>query len=388
MRTGRAAENPPLQTICISDSRECNAECSYCPSHGMAANRRLPLSDLKRVVDFFVAYTNRVKQKSRGLSFVLNTLGEPSLGMDNVAGLADHVAYINSRGHCAVPVYFFMSSTNLLDLPDSMVTHVNHYGYVTVSLHGRPAAEYAERLCRFDGNVIAEGTDVIPKRPVNLYARYREILEHFTIASMRPVREAPITIQDSSLWVEGIAECAGALMSLSDAELAGFLTRLSFTDSILHAVRLLDAGVKQHYRCLAGISSLQVTPEMEFFPCMFVQHDDLRMGDVERGLDLDWHRRFEQRRRAGKRQECGACEWVNVCGGPCLDWARKDPTGDSFLSPAECVYRCGLFRVAAELLMHIRKRPPVIAALRGHFNLQKRDWRPKAKGERESCSRR
>ena len=385
-RIAHAPTSPSLQMICMSDSRKCNAACSYCPSRGMAAKSRLSLPDLKGVVDFFVAYTNGVKQKPRGLSFVLNTLGEPSLGMDNVAGLADYVAYINDRGRCAVPVYFFMSSTNLLDLPDSMVSHVNQYGYVTASLHSRPAADYAERIRRLDGHVIVEGTDVIPKRPINLYARYREILGCFSLASMRPVREAPMTIEDSSLWVAQIAECARAFMSLADMELAGFLSRLSFTDSILHALRLLDTRARQHYRCLAGISSLQVTPEMEFFPCMFVQHDDLRMGDIERGLDLDWHRRFEERQRAGTRQECAACECVTVCGGPCLDWARKDPTGDGFFSPAECVYRRGLFQVAAELLAHIRARPPVTEALRGHFDLQKRDWGPKTK-EAERCSR-
>ena len=376
----RVADKPSLQTICLSDSRECNAACAYCPSRGFAAKRRRPLADLKRVVDFFVAHTNSVRGKPRGLSFVLNTLGEPSLGMENVMGLADYVAYINSSGRCAVPVHFFMSSTNLLNLPESMATHVNRYGYVTVSLHGRPAPEYAERLRRFDRHVIAEGTDVIPKRSVNLYARYREILEHFTIASMRPVREWPMTVEDSALWVEDIGECARALMALSDVDLAAFLRRLSFTDCILHALRLLDAGARQHYRCLAGISSLQVTPEMEFFPCMFVQHDDLRMGNIERGLDLDWLQWFEERRRAGTHQECASCEWVNVCGGPCLDWARKDPTGDRYFSLAECVYRRGLFRVAAELLAHIKASPPVIDALRAHFNLQKRDWCPKGKG--------
>jgi len=327
-----------------------------------------------------VTYTNAVKQKPRGLSFVLNTLGEPSIGMDNVAGLADYVAYIISRGRCAVPVYFFMSSTNLLHIPDGMVTHVNWYGYVTVSLHGRSAADYAARIRRFDRHVILEGTDVIPKRPVNLFARYREILGHFSLASMRPVRAAPMTIEDSSLWVQEITECVHVLMALSDGELAAFLARLSFTDSILHALRLLDAGAKQHYRCLAGISSLQVTPEMEFFPCMFVQHGDLRMGDIEHGLDMEWHRRFEERRRADARQECAKCEWGDVCGGPCLDWARKDPTGDGFLSETECVYRRGLFKAADELLAHVRARPHVIEALRGHFDLQKRDWRPRGKG--------
>jgi len=123
-----------------------------------------------------------------------------------------------------------------------------------------------------------------------------------------------------------------------------------------------------------------VTPEMEFYPCMFVQHGDLRMGDIEHGLDMEWHRRFEERRRADARQECAKCEWGDVCGGPCLDWARKDPTGDGFLSETECVYRRGLFKAADELLAHVRARPHVIEALRGHFDLQKRDWRPRGKG--------
>jgi len=347
----------------------------------MDAKKKIPLRDLRKVVDFFIAYTNDVQRKPRALSFVLNTLGESSLAMDNVIGLADYVAHVNRSGGCAVPIYFFMASTNLLEVTDDLVKFVNGYGYATVSLHGRPVAEYAGRIRKFDAHVTLEGTDVIPKRPLNLYARYREILEHFDLASMRPVREREMVMDDSSLWIKELSECVATLMALPDAELAGYLTRLSFNDTILNALLLLDRGAQLHYRCVAGISSLQVTPEMEFYPCMFTQYPDLRMGDVERGLDLAWHRRFEARRRAGARPECASCELLGACGGSCLDWARKDPTGDGFFSPTECFYRRGLFRVAAWFLEHIKQRPPVIKALRRHFGLRQKDWRPKSKGE-------
>ena len=373
--------NPPLQTICMGDSRHCNAGCTYCPSHGMGVRERTSLRDLKRGVDFFIAYTNGVKRKPRALSFVLNTLGESSLGMDNVMGLADYIAHVNGAGCCAVPMYFFMASTNLMEVPDDLVKFVNRYGYVTVSLHGRPVAEYAGRTRKFDAHVTLEGTDIIPKRPLHLYARYREILEHFDLASMRPVREREMTMDDSSLWIEELSECIRTLTALPDAELAGFLTRLSFNGTLLNALLLLDREARLHYRCVAGISSLQVTPEMEFYPCMFAQYPDLRMGDIEHGLDLAWHRRFEARRRAGARPECASCEFLGACGGSCLDWARKDPTGDGFFSPTECFYRRGLFRVAASFLEHIKQRPPVIKALRRHFGLRQKDWRPKSKGE-------
>ena len=71
---------------------------------------------------------------------------------------------------------------------------------------------------------------------------------------------------------------------------------------------------------------------MEFYPCMFAQYPDLRMGDIERGLDPVWYQRFEARRRSGARQECASCEFLGACGGSCLDWARKDPS--SQVSPA------------------------------------------------------
>ena len=204
---------------------------------------------------------------------------------------------------------------------------------------------------------------MIPKRPLNLYARYREILERFHYASMRPVREAPMTTDDSSLWVEEIAECVQTLAVLPDAELAGFLTRLFFNDTLMNALRLLNRDAKLSYRCKAGIFLLQVTPEMEFYPCIFTQHPDLRIGDVERGLDPAWYRRFEAGRRAGARQECASCEFLGACGGPCLDWARKDPASDGFFSHAECSYRRGLFRIAAQFLAHIKQRPHVLDAL-------------------------
>ena len=93
---------PTLQMVCISDSRQCNAGCSYCPSRGLPVKERLPLPDLKRVVDYFVAHTNRAAMKPRELSFVLNTLGEPTLGIGNVTGIADYVERLNG-GHLRHP---------------------------------------------------------------------------------------------------------------------------------------------------------------------------------------------------------------------------------------------------------------------------------------------
>ena len=377
-----ASISTPIQTVCMSDSRFCNARCSYCPSRGMPVKERLSLPALKRVVDFFVVYTNRAEQKPRELGFVFNTLGELSQGMDNVIGCADYVASINAAGGCVVPLYFFTSSTNLMEAPDSLVQHVNRVGYVTVSLHGRPVREYAARLAKFASRVVKEGTDVIPKRPVNLFARYQEILEQFNLASMRPVREAPMTTEDSLLWIEEMSEFVRTLAALPDAELAAFLPRLAFNDTLLNALKLLDANAKLRCRCAAGIFSLQVTPEMEFYPCLFTTaHPDLRMGDIERGIDADWHRRFEARRRADARRECASCEFLGPCAGGCLDWARKDPASDGFFSHAECLYRRGVFRNAAQFLEHVKGRPPVLEALRAHLGLQKRDWRPQSKRE-------
>jgi radical SAM protein with 4Fe4S-binding SPASM domain len=376
-----AAMNPPLQMVRLSDSRRCNAGCSYCPSRNFSIGRRLSLSELERVVDFFVAYTNGVRRKPRSLFFVFNTLGEMSLGTGNLVGLADYIERVNGGGRCAVSVYLFLASTNLLDAPDGLVEFVNRYGYVTVSLHGRPAAEYATRIARFDERVTLEGTDVIPRHRMDLFERYSEILRHFDLAAMRPVRESPMTAADSALWVEEIAELTRRLDALSDEALAGFLTRLSFGDTLLNTLMLLDRGARLHYRCHAGVSSLQVTPEMEFYPCMFLQHPDLRMGDIKRGLDLAWHGRFEALRRAGARPECAACGILDVCGGPCLDWARKDPSGDGLHSPVECLYRRGLFRTAAAFLERIERRPRVIEAVRRHCGLGTRDRQPKAKGE-------
>ncbi len=370
----------PIQTVCMSDSLQCNAGCTYCPSRGMCAKERLPLRDLERVVDFFVAHTNRLQHKPRELSFVLNTLGEPSLGMDNVIALGDYVAHINDTGGCAVPLYFFMSSTNLLGVPDALLKYVNRFGYVTVSLHSGPVAEYGARIERFDGRVTTEGTDVIPKQPINLYARYREILEHFDLASMRPVREREMTMANSALWVEEFFGFVRTLDALSDAELAAFLPRLSFNDTLLNALKLLDTGAKLRYRCAAGIFSLQVTPDLEFYPCMFTQYPDLCMGDIECGLDPDWHCRFRARQRAGATEECASCEFLGACGGSCLDWARKDPSSDGFFSLAECAYRRGMFTASAEFLSRIEKRPPVIEALRRHLDLRNAEWRPKSKG--------
>ena len=371
---------PTLQMVCISDSRQCNAGCPYCPSRGLPVKQRLPLPDLKRVVDYFVAHTNRAATKPRELSFVLNTLGEPTLGIDNVTGIADYVAYINSGGACAVPVYFFMSSTNLMETPDGVVNYADRLGYLTVSLHGRPAAEFAERLSRFDDRVTTEGSQVILKRPMNLLARYREIMEHFDLASLYPVKAADMTLADAALWVEEFSECFRALEPLSDADLSDFLSRLSFNDTIMNELRLLVVDAKLTHKCGAGIFSLQVTPKMEFYPCMFTQYPDLRMGDMETGIDPAWFQRFEQRRRAGAEPECAGCEIVSVCGGCCLDWARKDSRGNGYFSPTECFYRRGLVKAAKEFIERVKGRPLVMGAIRDRLDLCNHDWRPKRKG--------
>lgn len=372
---------PILKMICMSDSRECHRGCAYCPSHGLAVKDRLPLPDLRRVVDYFVAHTNRAAMKPRELSFVVNTLGEPTLGIENVLGVADYVAYINSSGGCAVPVYFFMSSTNLMDVPEGVVQFANRLGYLTVSLHGHPAAEFAERLDRFGDTVTTEGSEVILKHPTDLYARYREIMAHFDLAALYPVKEPGMTMADSALWVEEFSQCVRTLMALSDSVLSDFLSRLSFNDTILNELLLLGIGANLTYKCAAGIETLQVTPDMEFYPCMFSQYPDLRMGDIESGIDPAWLERFEPRRRAGAEPECAGCELASTCGGCCLDWAHKDPLGNGYFSPTECAYRKGLVKAVKGLLEHIKGRPPVLEALQRQFSLCNQEWQPKTKGE-------
>ena len=274
-----------------------------------------------------------------------------------------------------------MSSTNLMEMPDGVVNYADRLGYLTVSLHGRPAAEFAERLSRFDDRVTTEGSQVILKRPMNLLARYREIMERFDLASLYPVKAADMTLADAALWVEEFSECFRALEPLSDADLSDFLSRLSFNDTIMNELRLLVVDAKLTHKCGAGIFSLQVTPELEFYPCMFTQYPDLRMGDMETGIDPAWFQRFEPRRRAGAEPECAGCEIVSVCGGCCLDWARKDSRGNGWFSPTECFYRRGLVKAAKEFLERVKGRPLVMSAIRDRLDLCNREWRPEAKGE-------
>jgi radical SAM protein with 4Fe4S-binding SPASM domain len=348
----------------------------------MPAKERLPLPDLRRVVDFFVDYTNRAAMRPRELFFVLNTLGEPALGIENVLGVDDYVTHINKTGRCAVPAYFALTSTNLTEVPDGLVQYVNRLGYLAVALHNRPATEFAARVGKFQGHVIVEGTDVIPKRPVNLFARYREILEHFDLAAMHPVRESVMTMDDAALWADEFSECLRTLTALPDAELADFLAHLSFNDTILNALSMLNTGAEPCYRCSGGIDSLQVTPELEFYPCLFTTtHPDLCMGGIEHGVNLDWCRRFEARRRAHARPECASCDCRVACGGCCLDWARKDPLGDGYFSPTECAYRRGLVKAVRGFMEHVKGRPPVMEALQKRFTLCNQEWQPKQKGD-------
>jgi radical SAM protein with 4Fe4S-binding SPASM domain len=170
-------------------------------------------------------------------------------------------------------------------------------------------------------------------------------------------------------------------MALSDAELADFLSRLSFNDTILNELLLLGIGANLTYKCAAGIETLQVTPDMEFYPCMFTQYPDLRMGDIESGIDAAWLQRFEPRRHAGAEPECAGCELASVCGGCCLDWAHKDPLGNGYFSPTECAYRRGLVKAVKSFLENLKGKPFAMEALQKQFNLCNQEWQPKQKGD-------
>ena len=149
----------------------------------------------------------------------------------------------------------------------------------------------------------------------------------------------------------------------------------------MNELRLLCVDARMTHKCGAGIFSLQVTPEMEFYPCMFSQYPDLRMGDIETGIDPAWLERFEPRRRAGAEPECAGCDIVSVCGGCCLDWARKDRRGNGFFSPTECAYRRGLVKAAKRFLERVKDRPQVMGAIRRHIDLCNQEWRPGTKEE-------
>jgi len=106
----------------------------------------------------------------------------------------------------------------------------------------------------------------------------------------------------------------------------------------------------------------------------------LERGAPARGVSRGGaQQRFEPRRRAGAEPECAGCEIVSVCGGCCLDWARKDPLGNGFFSPTECAYRRGLVKAAKRFLASVEDRPQVMGAIRKHLDLCNQDWRHKTK---------
>ena len=63
----------------------------FCHTTTLAPSSVNGNSILRRRSSPFSPYTNRTAMKPRELSFVLNTLGEPTLGIDNVTGIADYV---------------------------------------------------------------------------------------------------------------------------------------------------------------------------------------------------------------------------------------------------------------------------------------------------------
>jgi radical SAM protein with 4Fe4S-binding SPASM domain len=127
-------------------------------------------------------------------------------------------------------------------------------------------------------------------------------------------------------------------------------------------------------KCMAGCDTEVVLKDLGLTWPMI-------LGDIETGIDPAWFQRFEPRRRAGAEPECAGCEIVSVCGGCCLDWARKDSHGNGWFSPTECAYRRGLVKAAKEFLERVKGRPLVMHAIRDRLDLCNREWRPKRKGE-------
>ncbi len=387
----------------------CNLGCTYCYAGGgdyglcqplpgspnvtiriagdNIPTRQAPENQLQMSPDMAIRIIDVLPKKVGSLGKIMFFGGEPTLNLDAIEAVCDHLSGQYREGRIAdLPTYSMV--TNATRVTDRFIRMVNQYRIrVTVSIDGPQEVTNAQRLTKGGRGAypqIRRGIERLLREstlPIQYEATYTK--EHVKRGlTIRDVLE--YMRQEFGLTVGTLSLYAGPTdnpLSLSPEErfsgnphkmeeLVEYLFCSLIEDDnplgmevVVNLLARLIQRTSPNYVCPVGLNIFAVTPSGDVYPCqMFVGHENFNMGNV---LDPAFGHDTEQFRRVhamfaglnkAENPKCRRCWVQDFCQG-CVG-AQFLCGGDTWEMDADhCQTRRAMGRRFLQLVNQTRKVP-------------------------------
>ena len=362
---------PPVTTLCLVVSQDCNLRCGYCYADGGTYREEpqvMSLATVERAVDFLFAQSGG--SPSLGLVFFG---GEPLLNMD---AIRCGVARAEQRArHAGREIRFSVTTNGVLLSPPLVDYFVDHGFKVMVSLDGPAEIHDAVRPLRNgrgSHGIVARNLRAALAGPGRDRCAIRST---FT----RQTMELDSIVE--YLWATGcrditVEPCSGPCgqLEIRPEDLPNLKTQyLRLVRRYIDAARQGTAPPFYHFEdfasraanggqrriaCGAALSYVAVSADGRIYPChRLVGMERLVLGDLERGWTRPELREQFVSSCVERRPKCSQCWARYLCGGGCR--ANSILAGQSMDEPHEL--DCEMMRSLIEFGTHIYAqvhRPP------------------------------
>jgi len=272
----------------------CNFKCRYCCSRGLYpkhSSMRLETGK-KAIAAFLKLYPNNVKT-------IVFLGGEPLLCYEVVKHLVKFTLRLCRSSRVDIVPRFGIVTNGAL-LTSDVVKFLKRYGIMTtVSLDGPLAVNDFQRILPS-----GEGTHSIVMSRIKTLTRARHSFNIEATVTRRTI-ECAISVREILLYLHTLGAEISHIMPVcgEDEETAlpwrcrqsiadGFKDAASYTmESLLtqdpvwlqyvrYILESLIRKIPRKYLCFAGLGTLTVFPNGDVYPCYFLVHDSLLMGNI------------------------------------------------------------------------------------------------------------
>lgn len=362
------AEIAPTQAeVLVANTWDCNLRCSYCfvQRGGLSVGGgRMPPSRARRVID--ALDEGLAQMEAIGVHLYG---GEPLTHLPAIEAMVDRVA-AKPPGR-----FSFCITTNGTVLNDRVVELLQRGRFsIVLSIDG-PAEVHDQcrrtargqpthaRVIEFLETVRARtdcevrGSSVVrPGRTLAAANRYLHTLpvDHIKAQAVRVAPGAPggLSVAERQAYLDDL-EAVGR-------QVIACLERGETPRDDRFSSRILQLLARQHRRtyCNAGVTVFGITPEGDVLPCLLMNPDDCRLGNIDEPPHT-WVEAGRQWRRAqAMRPECRDCPSLPLCGGGC-------PAMMPLCGADECELTRKNCEVATAIYEHFQSRPEALLALAG-----------------------
>jgi uncharacterized protein len=321
----------PMATMVLEVSQDCNLRCTYCYAEGGAygGERRLLSPQMARKA---VRHLLQEADDRETVTLVLFG-GEPLLNMAAVKAAVDEAA----RGGAAAgkKVQISLTTNGTLLTPEVTSFLRQNRVSVSVSLDGPPdlhdanrpdfagQGSYARILPKLQGLLQNSSAPVAARVTLtpDQWGRIEEVFDHLLGLGFHEVGISPASPITSELLPDAAQEetlldgFAGMTRRFRIAAEQGRILPFS---NILDLLGRLHLGQTKSVACGAGFGYLAVDAEGGFFPChRLAGEEDFRVGDLDRGADMEKIRTSLATLTEGKAEFCASCWARTLCTGGC-----------------------------------------------------------------------